>query len=326
MPNSHTVLISGVGQLGSRYLQGLASCKIPMRILVRDLSEESLLRAKQRWMEVKDGDSPQDISFATGLEGLPREVDVCIVATTADVRPAAVRGIARKSRVRYWILEKLLAQNLDGLDEFHSVVDGAEGTWVNMVRRVIPWHQEIRQAIGVRKQLHVELHGGLWGLACNGIHLIDHVTWLSGERLHSIDASRLDPVWVDTKRAGFQEVTGTLQATYSGGTTLLLSATRDKLPADYSVRYSVMDVQNGTRWTISERDGVANCSDGRRVEGRMKLQSELTGRLVDGILAAGECDLTTFEESAEMHRMFLKALLKHRRVNKEPRAKILPIT
>lgn len=326
MPNSHTVLIAGAGQLGSRYLQGLASCKIPMRILVWDLSEESLLRAKHRWMEVNDRDSPHDVSFETSLDRLPSEVDVCIVATTADVRPAVFKDIARRGRVRYWILEKLLAQNVDGLDEFRSVVDEAEGTWVNMVRRVIPWHQEIRQAIGVSKKLHVELHAGFWGLACNGIHLIDHVTWLSGEMIQSIDASQLDPAWVDSKRAGFQEVTGTLEAIYSAGTTLSLSATQDKLPSEYSVRYKVMVDQNGDQWTISEREGVASCSDGRRVEGRMEFQSELTGRLVECILATGDCELTTFEESAEMHRLLLEALLMHRRANEDPRAKILPIT
>ncbi len=51
---AHTVLISGAGQLGSRYLQGLAKCRLPLRIVVQDNSRDSLERAQLRWNEVLD--------------------------------------------------------------------------------------------------------------------------------------------------------------------------------------------------------------------------------------------------------------------------------
>ena len=50
--NSATILIAGAGQLGSRYLQGLANCQNNLNIFVLDISEQSLQIAKQRWEQV----------------------------------------------------------------------------------------------------------------------------------------------------------------------------------------------------------------------------------------------------------------------------------
>ena len=49
---SATILITGAGQLGSRYLQGLTNCKETLDIYVNDISERSLQIAKQRWEQV----------------------------------------------------------------------------------------------------------------------------------------------------------------------------------------------------------------------------------------------------------------------------------
>ena len=81
------ILISGAGQLGSRYLQGLIKCRLPLRIYVQDIYHESLYRAKQRWNEVFIPETLHEVSFRTSLDSLPQEIDIAIVATTADVRP-----------------------------------------------------------------------------------------------------------------------------------------------------------------------------------------------------------------------------------------------
>ena len=49
---SAAILIAGTGQLGSRYLQGMANCRNTLDIYVQDISEQSLQIAKQRWEQV----------------------------------------------------------------------------------------------------------------------------------------------------------------------------------------------------------------------------------------------------------------------------------
>ena len=49
---SAAILIAGAGQLGSRYLQGMANCRNTLDIYVQDISEQSLQIAKQCWEQV----------------------------------------------------------------------------------------------------------------------------------------------------------------------------------------------------------------------------------------------------------------------------------
>ena len=105
MSNVFSILISGAGQLGSRYLQGLVNCRLPLRIFVQDTNEESIWRAEQRWQEVLTPETPHEVLFQTSLVSLPSEIDIAIVATTADVRPKVVVDIASRSNARFWVLE-----------------------------------------------------------------------------------------------------------------------------------------------------------------------------------------------------------------------------
>ena len=121
---SATILITGAGQLGSRYLQGLTNCKETLDIYVNDISEQSLQIAKQRWEQVEKKVSPDSVSgmtvpaiqhkvtFISSFEKIPKKINIAIVATNADVRPQVVKQIKANFEVCYWILEKVLAQSM----------------------------------------------------------------------------------------------------------------------------------------------------------------------------------------------------------------------
>ena len=51
--NENNILIVGAGQLGSRYLQGMASLKKNCSIYIIDPSDLSLKRAKERFEEME---------------------------------------------------------------------------------------------------------------------------------------------------------------------------------------------------------------------------------------------------------------------------------
>ena len=149
---SAKILISGAGQLGSRYLQGMANCRNTLDIYVQDISEQSLQIAKQRWEQVFHTANPSlhgsvtesavqhKATFLTSLEKIPKQIDIVVVATNADVRPQVAKQIATNSEVRYWILEKILAQSVTALDEILSLTQNSAGAWTNIPRRVMVWH------------------------------------------------------------------------------------------------------------------------------------------------------------------------------------------
>ena len=130
--NSATILIAGAGQLGSRYLQGLAKCQNTLDIHVHDISELSLQIARQRWEkvcqqatdfhgELTKSAVQKKITFDSSFETIPKQIDIAIVATNADVRPQVVKQITANNEVRYWVLEKLLAQSEVGLNQILSI-------------------------------------------------------------------------------------------------------------------------------------------------------------------------------------------------------------
>ncbi|MES2686067.1 MAG: hypothetical protein V4706_04545 [Pseudomonadota bacterium] len=314
-----TILISGAGQLGSRYLQGLASCTRPLRVHVHDVDRASLTRAQQRWDEVAKPGGPHEVSLHNTVTTIPTAVNVAIVATTARWRPDAVMKIAAHADVGAWILEKVLAQNEVGLKEISRHI-GSQRAWVNTPRRGLDWHQQIKTHLGVLRPLHLKVSGSGWGLACNSIHFLDMFSWWVDEPLVYVDTSELARDWIESKRPGNWEVLGKLRAYFAGGSTIELNVKDGELFYEFE-----LDDGHGI-WTINEDAGTASRSDGLDLPGRLPFQSEVSGALIESILTNGTCELPTLEQSLVTHRPFLAALLAHWRATVDPQADAVPIT
>ena len=329
---SATILITGAGQLGSRYLQGLNNCSETLDIYVNDISEQSLQIAKQRWEQVVKTISPDSVSemtvpaiqhkvtFISSFEKIPKKINIAIVATNADVRPQVVKQIEANFEVCYWILEKVLAQSMSMLSEILALTQNSSGAWTNIPRRMMAWHKQIRERLRSESTLKITGSGALWGLASNGAHYLDLVSWWTDEKLRKIDTSKLDSKWIESKRKGFYEITGKITADYSGGTRLVLESRQEGSPFKMKV-----EGQNSV-WEIDEIKGVAVGSNGVMIRGKKEIQSFMISKLVDGFLAGKNCELPKLSDSVEMHRIFLCSLLEHwNKVNRR-NDETLPIT
>ena len=303
--NYATILLSGAGQLGSRHLQGMASSSWPLDIHIHDISSDSLSMSQGRWEEVKVRKAKHNVFFHKTYETLPKHIDVAVIATTADIRPQVIAEITRHTHVEHWILEKILAQSEAALDHICSSVSNTQKAWVNTPRPSLPWHQEIKATFGHKGAMTLRVDGGAWGLACNAIHFLDMLAYWTGETLVEIGTEHLEPNWIKAKRAGNMEVMGTMEARFSGGSRALLSAR----PGDVFYTFEFNDGE--LDWKMNEEAGTALRSDGLTMPGRIPYQSEVTGLLIDKLLRTGECELPGLEQSAQMHRVFLRSLLKH---------------
>jgi hypothetical protein len=318
---TYTLLISGAGQLGSRYLQGLSKCRNRLRIYVHDVSLESLLQAEQRWQEFGGLTTQHEVYFSSEIKQSPQYLDLAIISTTAHSRPNVIREITQHSEVSYWILEKVLAQNTDGLEEIQLHVGSESLAWVNTPRRIIPWHQMIKKQLCSKSPLHMSVTGGPWGLACNAIHFLDLLAWWSGESLVKVCTDHLDEHWFQAKRAGNWEIFGTLTATFSGGSAAKLTSGSSNI-----LNYFIELTDDEGSWHIDEVNGTAKYTDGSEVLGRIPYQSEMTTTLVDEILTTGNCQLPTLDDSVAIHQVFIEAMLKHWQNHQNATATFIPIT
>lgn len=318
--NPAQVLISGAGQLGSRYLQGLAACKLPLRIHVQDIDAASLGRALTRWTEVAGADSPHSVTLHQTMESIPTLLDLVIMSTTAAARPQVVGNIALHTRVRYWILEKVLAQSESELDEIGTHIGSDSLAWVNTPRRMLPWHQAIKSRLSLGLPMVLSVDGGSWGLACNAVHYLDMLAWWTGETLQEVNAAQLDRHWIEAKRPGNWEIFGTLHARFSGGSLARLTVT----PESFSYRFNLSEGLYS--WFIDEEAGIAKRSDGLEIPGRLPFQSEVTAELVESILHNGDCALPTLHDSLALHRVFIRSMHDHWKLTVDSTARCVPIT
>ena len=85
-------------------------------------------------------------------------------------------------------------------------------------------------------------------------------------------------------------------------------------------------LSNGVTWEVDEHAGTARSSNGELLNGRIELQSQMSGRLVDSILQDGTCQLPSLDESAAMHELFLNTMLEQWNISQNRNDGLVPIT
>lgn len=306
----YEIVVVGAGQLGSRHLQGLASLHKTARLHMVDPSHPAIEKAKARVREIAGERIAADIKEHSGAATLPRQIDLAIIATTADCRLSAMTDLLGHARVKYLVLEKVLFQKFAQYEQASDLIGQHNSVaWVNCPRRVYPVYQTIKGWFALETLVHVEIFGGGWGLGCNGIHFVDLFSFLTDRQPTCFDISGLKPGFVPARRLGYVEYSGTLRA-HAGDQLLVLTANQDSSLRHLVTLRSeqqnvVIDEIGGTAWRWQGQDKFESLNF------RLPYQSEITASLVTGILEHGRCHLPSYEESAALHLAFLEALATH---------------
>ena len=322
------IAVIGAGQLGSRHLQALAKLDRAAHVYVIDPVPASLERAGERFAEVARDGTRVELSLADELRALPPVLDVVIVATNADHRAAVVRELLGHSRVQSVVLEKVLFQR-DA--EYAEIADRFAATstnaWVNCPRRMWAGYQSLRDELRGQGPLAYRVQGAGWGLACNGIHFIDHAAFLTERHDLHITSADLQAGVAPSRRPGYVEFLGTVNGEFGDGSRIQLSC-----PSE-SVEPITLEITTSARqYTI--REGLSNIGWTSITEpenaGTIPLeplyQSQLSHLVVQDLLEQGDCPLTPYAESARLHRPLLDAFLTHYRTHVAPGAETCPIT
>jgi hypothetical protein len=299
----YKILLSGAGQLGSRYLQGLFLYPEKLTVFVHDISLDALENCKLFCSKCTNSNL-HDLLFINELDKLPEHLDLAIISSTANARASIVNTISLKSQVRFWILEKVLTQKVIDLEIISNSINKENSAWVNTTRRSWEFYFNLKKHLNKNTSKDLSISGS-FGLACNAIHFIDLFSWLTGEKLISIDTSNLNNFWIESKRKGFWEVAGKINVKFSKGSNLVLESN------DSFKGMEIVLTDSNFYWNIDENTGTAKRSDGLKIAGNVPLQSQITPILVAEIFNTGSCKLTSLKESIELHKIYLKAFQNH---------------
>ena len=304
------IAIIGAGNLGGRHLQGLAGLHHECEIHLVDPCRESLATARERWAELPANPRICGLRDHGDVSSLPKHLELVIVATTSDVRLAVIRKLIDRAEVRYLLLEKVLFPRLAEYEEASEILRRSNvRAWVNCARRLFDVYARAREEFRAGKLIHMDVAGGNWGLGCNGIHFLDMMAFMAGEIPGRFNTSGLSPGTIPAKRPGFVEFSGTIAAMTSGCTISLTahgtSAARHLVTLRGENLSYVIDELAGRYWKL---DGTGAWTAGVF---QIPLQSQMTGKVANQILATGECGLPEYEESSQVHQPFLQALINH---------------
>ena len=321
------ILLIGAGQLGSRHLQGLLKFQKKQFIYVLDRSEDSLTVAKERAAEIE---SLHIVNYVSEWDNIPTELDLVIVATGANVRAKLVTKLLKICNVKNLVLEKILFQDLKSYSEIGNLIKSS-GTpaWVNHPRRMFEHYKDLKNKIAANGEfVRFQIFGGNWDLACNALHFIDLISFLSGSEVLNLDFKEIDNNIIKSKRPNYIELTGSLSGVLKNGNCFNISS----LDGDYE-DITITVLTKSSRWIIQEGDAQRTIYLGKEnnfneiIESfTNEYQSSLTTKIINDILIEGDTSLPNYDEACSSHIPFIKGALETYNRISDSNTLICPIT
>ena len=300
------IAIIGAGQLGSRHLQGIGKSLKNLKIHVVDPSSDALALAEKRLKEF----SEKKAFFYTSINDLPFYIELGIIATTSNKRREIIEDFLNKFSVKYLILEKIVFQKATDFKYMKSLfIQKKVKVWINCVRRSYLFYKNLIEELCDDRVL-ISVKGNNWGLACNGIHMIDLLQFLTKGSKIKIKTNNLKNIILDSKRSGFKELKGQLSVENDRGDRLQLND-EEKYEGNF-----IISIKNGNiKWDIFELSNFVIKhkinKDSYKEKIKIPYQSELSDKIVNQIINTGESDLTSYEECMQYHIPMLDAYNKH---------------
>lgn len=302
------MVLIGAGNIGSRHLQALKLTQKDLTLLVCEPNSEMVSVAKSRYDEYPDNDHIKRIEYLSDYRQIRGSIDVVIIATSARERFDIAVWIANNCNVRFMVLEKVLFQRIADYDEFEKIISNKGiKVWVNCPRRMFDLYKNIKIKIK-NKDISMKVIGNDWGLACNCMHYLDLFAFLLGESHFDYDIHGLEYGFTESKRKGFVELYGRLRFASDNGTLEVVS-THDRdtslviIIESQDIRYEIYEDEN--KYYVVE-GGARN-----ELPFEMIYQSKLSHVFAEQLIDNGDCDLTPYKESSNLHKILLKGLLNH---------------
>lgn len=304
----YKVVLIGAGELGSRHLQGLLKIDVPVSLEIVDSNEDSLTKSKNRANEVLYNKNIVEVKYLNDIELISKNIDICIIATTANVRYQIILKLLDISIVRNLILEKILFQNLEYYNKINNILLANNvKCWVNCPRRFTDFYQNFKIEIGTKKILSFEVNGSNWGLACNTIHFVDLFSFLTDELIVKY-LKNSDLEVVPAKRIGCFEIYGKLNGEVDSGINTSFTCVKEN-NIDLVIKIETIDliyVINETRGEYVVKSKINN-EVLKQISFQIPFQSEMTNKICADIFQKENCNLTLFSDSVSHHLPMLDA-------------------
>ena len=299
--NSFEILIVGVGNLGLRYLEGILNSDLKCNISLLDINIDNLNKVKSF---VKKKKFENNIFYLNDIKDLKGSFDVGIISTYSSKRNLLIEEINFKVTIKNWIIEKILAQSSSECNHILQTLLHQKA-WVNLPRRYMSYYKVLQKFLKKTKNIEINVDGGNWGLACNAIHFLDLIEYLTSQKIAIVNCSNLYKEWFKSKRDGFYEINGIISGQTNQGTLFKLKSTNDKNERLISIISKEFEI------IINEMKEEVIFNNRKKKKVTIIYQSQITENILKDILIFSKSDLPTLQNSVILHRLFLDEIKSH---------------
>ncbi|SEQ17312.1 Oxidoreductase family, NAD-binding Rossmann fold [Lachnospiraceae bacterium NE2001] len=302
----YNIVLVGVGALGKRHLSSILNTKLELNIYCYDINIRAL-----DGFEFDDKYNNKSVKMITSLEELPREVDFALFAMTSNSRREMFDRLINQTKVSNILFEKFLFQRIEDYEHVGNIIKKLGiNAWVNCARRQMDCYQKLKSELSDAKEMRISISGGEWGLACNAIHELDLISFLSDSDKLKIDSVELLPGLYDSKRKGYKEVYGTIRGSCGKCNSFSINCMKDTNVPDVLVistdisQYYIIE-GNNIKFSMRQNEGFEICKE----QFDIPFQSQMTQFVLEDILLRKQSKLSSYFESSLLHIEFMKPLL-----------------
>lgn len=303
----YSLIIIGTGNLGKKHLTSILNSDLELDIHCFDINTTALNDFE--WNNKYNNKRLKQIS---SFEELPEIVDFALFAMVSKGRREMFDLLTKKRTIKNILFEKVLFQRIDDYEHVGNRLRELNiNAWVNCARRQMDSYQSLKERLKSAKEMRISISGGEWGLACNAIHEIDLIEFLSEANSTFVNKLDLLPLIVESKRPGFKEVYGTISGISGRCTNFSINCMKDNNVPDILTIFTDIGqfiIYEGKRKMISM--AKENGYELKEETFDIPYQSQMTQLVLEDILLRGTSRLVEYDESARLHLQFMKPLMK----------------
>ena len=303
----YKVVMIGVGALGKRHLSSIMNTKLPLDVFCYDINSQALNN-----FEWDNKYNNKTLAMVSSFDDFPKKIDFALFAMTSTGRREMFEQLISHCKVKNILFEKVLFQKIEDYGYVGRRLNELNiKAWVNCARRQMDSYQELARELAFARDIRISLAGGEWGMACNAIHMIDLIEFISGGLETKIDKMQLLPEIANSKRKGFKEVYGSMEG--HSGKCSHFSITCMKNSSSPITLFISTDV--GQYIIIESKRKIISMTEKNNYELTEKVfdmpyQSQMTQHVLEDILLTGNSRLAPFDVSSRLHLEFIKPLIK----------------
>ena len=320
------ICLVGCGNVGSRHLQAII--KIPQRLQI-DIIEPSLQArkiAKSRVQEIDPDENKHEYSWHTDLKEVEGPSDVTIVATISVGRGIILQNLLEKGHQRF-LIEKFVCQSEQDYKNIISKFEqkNAKG-WVNTNPRCFDSYKKLKNYFDDSQVIHFSVtSSNISALATNSIHYLDLFSYFIDDYNIFLNGDFLiDKLFPNKRGEDLVEFAGTLLAKNKNGSTFSMTfLPAEKLPTIVNIvgidKHVMIDETNEKVYDIVNPRN-------EKFDFKYEYASDITTKIILGILEKDTCNLTGLKESFLLHKEIFRVFNAHIKKISGNEVDLCPIT